>query len=353
MINEYKLPKRMRNILNRIVSEYEGGKYAHVGTVIAGSQFTIEEGTVTGNWNGEVGHDLIVLTPDRLMGSIPVNTQNDIETMLANDLNQASSSIADEYIANVRFDYLDENEYISISEENPDNNNTQSDSYQHWRPAAIRLFISHLATVKKNVNKLSSELDSYGISSFIAHDTIEPDEDWQEEIKLALKSMDAMLVYITDNFFDSVWTNQEIGYALARDVPIISIKMGTQDPIGFIWKRQAIYGADKNESENALQVKSTLRKRLCNSRRFRGCTLSRFENAGTYQEAGEAFEDIQMLPTMTKQTIESLIESFHANSQLNQCHKLTKNNNFLNWLNQIRSARYEWKFGYIEEIDKS
>ena len=349
MKNDYQLPKRMPKILNRIVSEYEGGKYAHVGTVIAGSQFTIEEGTVTDNWNGEVGHDLIFLAPDRLMGSIPVNTQNNIEIMLTSDLNQASSSIADEYIANVRFDYLDENEYIH----SPDNNNTQSDSYQHWRPATIRLFISHLATVKKDVNKLSSELDSYGISSFVAHDTIEPDEDWQEEIKLALKSMDAMLVYITDNFFGSVWANQEIGYALARDVPIISIKMGTPDPIGFIWKRQAINGVGKNESENALQVKSTLRKRLCNSRRFRDCTLSRFENAGTYQEAGEAFEDIQMLPTMTKQTIESLIESFNSNSQLNGCYKLTDNLNFLNWLNKISSARYDLKYGYIEEFDKS
>ena len=53
---------------------------------------------------------------------------------------------------------------------------------------------------------------------------------------LALQSMDAMLVYITDGFFDR---NQEIGYALAA---IVSIKMGTQDPSGFISKRQAING---------------------------------------------------------------------------------------------------------------
>ena len=351
MKNEYQLPKRIPKILNRIVSEYEGGNYAHVGTVIAGSQFFIEEGTVTDNWNGELGHDLIFLAPARLLGSIPVNTQNDIEVMLANDLNTASLSIADEYIANVRFDYLNEDEYIS--EESPDNNNTQSNSDRLWRQATVRLFISHLATVKRNVHRLSTKLDGYGISSFVAHDKIEPDEDWQEEIKLALKSMDAMLVYLTDGFFGSIWTNQEIGYALARGVPIVSIKMETQDPIGFISKRQAINGIGKDESENAIQVKSTLRKRLCNSRRFRDCASSRFKNAGTFQEAGEAFEDIQSLPIMTNQTIESLIKYFNDNSQLNRCYKLIENRQFLNWVNRTSSARYDLKFGYIEEIDKS
>ena len=351
MKNDYQLPKRMPNILNRIVSEYEGGKYAHVGTVIAGSQFFIEEGTVTDNWDGELGHDLIFLAPARLMASIPVNTQNDIETMLANDLNRASSYIAVEYIANVRFDYLDEDEYIS--EESPDNNNTQSESGRLWRQATIRLFISHLATVKRNVHRLSTKLDWYGISSFVAHDKIEPDEDWQEEIKLALQSMDAMLVYITDDFFDSVWTNQEIGYALARGVPIVSIKMGTQDPIGFISKRQAINGMGKDLSVNALQIKSTLRKKLRNSPRYRKYALSRFNNAGSFDEAGEAFEDIKPLPTITSQTIESLIKSFNSNSQLNECFKLTDNHKFLNWLNEISSAEYVINRRKIVEKPKS
>lgn len=238
-------------------------------------------------------------------------------------------------------------------QESPDNNNTQSESGRLWRQATIRLFISHLAAVKGNVHRLSTSLDWYGISSFVAHDKIEPDEDWQEEIKLALQSMDAMLVYITDGFFDSVWTNQEIGYALARGVPIVSIKMGTQDPIGFISKRQAINGMGKDLSVNALQIKSTLRKKLRNSPRYRKYALSRFNNAGSFDEAGEAFEDIKPLPTITNQTIESLIKSFNSNSQLNDCYKLTDNHNFLNWLNEISSTEYVIKREKIVEKPKS
>ena len=42
-----------------------------------------------------------------------------------------------------------------------------------------------------------------------------------------------------------------------------------------------------------MQVKSTLRKRLCNSRRYRDWALSRFKNAGTYQEVAKHLKSIR------------------------------------------------------------
>ena len=110
---------------------------------------------------------------------------------------------------------------------------TQKDYENLWSTTKIRLFISHRDAVKAHVHDLASCLYEHGINSFVAHETIEPDEDWQKEIRRALQSMDAMLAFVTDDLFDSIWTNQEIGYALARSVPIISIKVGKQDPAGF------------------------------------------------------------------------------------------------------------------------
>ena len=75
-----------------------------------------------------------------------------------------------------------------------------------WDPVSIRLFISHIDTVKVDAHKLASELKKYGIDSFVSHDDIEPDEDWQREIEKALVSMDAMLAFISDDFFESAWT---------------------------------------------------------------------------------------------------------------------------------------------------
>ena len=59
------------------------------------------------------------------------------------------------------------------------------------------------------------------------------------EIEKALFSMHALLPLLTDGFHDSNWTDQEIGIAVGRGVPVISVKLGT-DPYGFIAKYQAV-----------------------------------------------------------------------------------------------------------------
>jgi hypothetical protein len=50
--------------------------------------------------------------------------------------------------------------------------------------------------------------------------------------------MDGFVALLTTEFHDSDWTDQEVGYALARRVPIISVRMG-RDPYGFLGKFQA------------------------------------------------------------------------------------------------------------------
>jgi hypothetical protein len=52
--------------------------------------------------------------------------------------------------------------------------------------------------------------------------------------------MDAFLAMHTDGFSESCWTQQEIGYAVCRRVKVISLKMGDEDPAGFISKHQAL-----------------------------------------------------------------------------------------------------------------
>jgi hypothetical protein len=51
--------------------------------------------------------------------------------------------------------------------------------------------------------------------------------------------MDAFVALLTDNFHDSDWTDQEVGFALARGVPVIAVQMDRL-PYGFIGKFQAL-----------------------------------------------------------------------------------------------------------------
>ena len=51
--------------------------------------------------------------------------------------------------------------------------------------------------------------------------------------------MDAFAALMTEGFHDSDWTDQEVGFALARGVPVIAVKLG-RDPYGFLGKFQAL-----------------------------------------------------------------------------------------------------------------
>jgi hypothetical protein len=103
----------------------------------------------------------------------------------------------------------------------------------------FRLFISHLAREKDKATRLRDALAPYHIGAFVAHQDIFPTTPWQVEIERALSTMDAFLAIHTKGFSASMWAQQEVGFAVARRVKIISFKMG-EDPTGFISKHQPL-----------------------------------------------------------------------------------------------------------------
>lgn len=113
-----------------------------------------------------------------------------------------------------------------------------------WKTGHFKLFISHLSTFKKTIGHLKTALEKYGISSFVAHEDIEPTKEWQEEIEKGLFSMDALCAVLMPGFKESNWTDQEIGVAVGRSVLIIPIRKDL-DPYGFIGKYQGFQSQEK------------------------------------------------------------------------------------------------------------
>jgi hypothetical protein len=122
----------------------------------------------------------------------------------------------------------------------------------------FRLFISHLAKDKGNAIRLKDCLQPYAISAFVAHEDIVPTFEWQREIERALHVMDAFLAIHTKGFKDSFWTQQEIGFAVARSVKMISLKMEDEDPTGFISKHQALPRKNRTAEQIATEVDTML-----------------------------------------------------------------------------------------------
>ena len=82
-------------------------------------------------------------------------------------------------------------------------------------------------------------LGTVGISCFVAHEDIEPTKVWQDEIVKALVSTDALCAIVSPGIINSKWCDQEVGFALGRDILCISLMNG-EKPYGILGMSQGV-----------------------------------------------------------------------------------------------------------------
>ena len=130
------------------------------------------------------------------------------------DIKQTLAKAPDEILINISSELETGSEYII--KEYP----------KIWEKSnnSFKIFISHLTSNKKIAEALKEALKPYYIECFVAHEDITPTLEWQDEIFKALNTMDAFISLHCDNFKQSVWCQQEIGIAVAKQVKIIPIK---------------------------------------------------------------------------------------------------------------------------------
>jgi hypothetical protein len=123
----------------------------------------------------------------------------------------------------------------------------------------LRVFVSHLSTEKEKATRIRDCMRAASMSAFVAHEDIEPTLEWQVQIERALNSMELFVSMHTLGFRDSVWTQQEIGFAVARGVKIIAVRF-EEDPTGFIQKNQALSRGEKRAEQLVKEIKALIMK---------------------------------------------------------------------------------------------
>lgn len=153
-----------------------------------------------------------------------------------------------------------------------------------WRKGMLRLFVTHLAAHRAFAAELQEALLGFGISCFVAHNDIEPTQEWQTQIETALATSDALVALLHSNFHASNWTDQEIGFAMGRGVPAFAVGFG-QDPYGFIGRFQAFNGNGKTAPILARELFDAYRKHKQTQRRMSEVLVGLFEESGSFAEA--------------------------------------------------------------------
>ena len=164
-----------------------------------------------------------------------------------------------------------------------------------WDADHLRLFVSHTSLHKLPVGSMKLGLAARGVDAFVAHQDIEPTRRWQDVIETALNTCDALLAWLTPDFPESRWTDQEVGFAVAQSKLVVPIRHGL-DPYGFIAKYQGIQGIGKQPATLVDEVVDALASSELTAARMIVPAAQAFSRSGSYNQARATFRTLTMLP---------------------------------------------------------
>lgn len=121
-----------------------------------------------------------------------------------------------------------------------------------------------------------------------------------------------------------MWCHQEVGFALGKGIPIISLKLGKKDPPGFISHVQAMRGQQDNPFSAARGLFPLIGKALGKQERLQEVLVSTFIASPSFSDTKSRFDrmDANVLKLTDKQ-LQQIIDGFYTNDQLYNAGVLT------------------------------
>lgn len=237
---------------------------------------------------------------------LPIDDQWRGDDRIAYVLEMIGSSSADEVLAQL-------DDYLHPTAVGPAPPQPQSfdDPRNPWSGEGFRLFLSHVHAYAERAGALREELGRRSVDAFVAHDSIEPTEEWQEVIRYALGSCDGCLALLTPGFRESEWADQELGWCMARNVLVIPVEFGLT-PYGFLGKYQAYpVKHGQSQADIALGVFELLVRKEESRHTVARALVTRWANTSSWDEARENYGFLRKVPkeAWTKELFDAVWEA--------------------------------------------
>lgn len=307
----FEIPKNIDRYLAALFKIYSQEGQKEQQQIIVNSQIRIHEEWSYDNWNGGTyGHAVYFITPESIFPK-SIQQKEEFQEQIKKDLNRVNSS-KNEFIDAVfiDIDVPDGHDWRKGSGLLLDQKYVVSPDIERriWGEEGFRVFLSHKSEVKGETAELKENLKILGVSAFVAHEDIEPTRSWQEEIENALFSMDAFVALMTNQFHDSSWTDQEVGVAFGRRVPIIAIRLG-KDPYGFIGKFQALSCSWEATSQEIVRI-------LIKNDKMLDSYINAVKNCQCFNDAKTLSDILPSINKLSNKQISNLVSAFNENQQL-------------------------------------
>ncbi len=149
----------------------------------------------------------------------------------------------------------------------------------------------------------------------MAHNSIDPSEEWQTVIEAGLRSCDGMVVFLHEGFRESAWCDQEVGYALARRVPVLPVGIDLL-PYGFMGKLQAAKCSDEGAPRVAEKVLQWLLRTPSAQSAMTEGLVAAFERSSSYEITRKVIGMLEKMPTFSPNQLQRLEGAARSNDQV-------------------------------------
>jgi hypothetical protein len=120
--------------------------------------------------------------------------------------------------------------------------------------------------------------------------------------------MDGFVALMTEGFHESDWTDQEVGVAFGRGLPIIIIKLG-KDPYGFIGKFQALSCSWDKAAKEIVKI-------LINQDRMLNSYIEAVQDCQSFDHGNVLAEILPFIDKLSQQQVSRLVSAFKENGQV-------------------------------------
>jgi hypothetical protein len=181
----------------------------------------------------------------------------------------------------------------------------------------MKAFLSYSSSDYELAKEIKDFLDDFGIDTFLAHTSIEPTRQWEEEIYRNLTECDIFIPLLTHAFKTSNWTDQESGIAYSQKKKVIPISVDLV-PYGFLGKYQAMRFDSSKVSWQRIDEKFKIIDILMKDfpKEMRNLLISSLDSTYKWRVGTNKFKILKTMEPFTKEEINNIIKASSENNQI-------------------------------------
>jgi hypothetical protein len=156
--------------------------------------------------------------------------------------------------------------------------------------------------------------------------------------------MDALAAIMTEDFHNSNWTDQEVGFALGRHVPVIPLRLG-RTPYGFLARVQALSCNWDNVTERIVKLLITYDGMF-------DAYLQAIRDCDSFDNANLLAEILPSIEELDDDELAELVDAYNSNSQVYDSFGFNGESRYrfgpglIPHLHRLGSRKYEMALGH-------